>query len=316
MPPAVAPGTLALTHEPVGRNTTADMDTPPRDPMDDPRRRAILRDRGLHDEIRKIARLRGVPRFEVDAILSAVILDSMDDEKLPLDDREQARLYLTACARNKSIDEARKRTWRAAREVEADPNQAAPGAASAFDKALAKRMLREGNARFPKTFHWFLRNTVARETALQIAVDNKVHPGYVRAELTRIRLTLVSVLVIVAGVFFVRYWHMPGGHAVDHDRDMADTAKSVQPPPPPPPQPSTSPAPSSSNDDTQDVVKKLRDRAKERSAVGDWKGCVEALDAANTVLGTGEPEPDDVAKLHRICQVRLLDNVKPGAPQH
>jgi DNA-directed RNA polymerase specialized sigma24 family protein len=287
---------------------------PTADPMDDPRRHAILWDREIHKAIQVVARLRGVPRFEVDEVLGEVILQAMDDPNLPLD-RDEAKKYLCGSARFKSIDKARERTRSGKREKELDEELAAPGPARAFDAVLASRVLREGQKRFPKTFQWFLRTTFGRATAVQIAVELRVDPGHVRKELSVIRRTLTTIVVLVGLALGVRHLYMPGHH-VDRDRDLADTAKSAPlPPPPPPPLPSS--APSASNDQTpQDVAKTLRDRAKARSTVGDWQGCVDGLNGANTVLGTGEPEPDDVAKLRKVCEGKLLDNVKQrGFPQ-
>jgi DNA-directed RNA polymerase specialized sigma24 family protein len=246
--------------------------------MDDPRRRAILSDREIHHAIRWVVALRGVPSYEVDDVLDTVIEGAMEDARLPLDDREQARMYLVACARNKSIDEARGRQRRRNREVSIDEE---PGddVAMAQDRAiLAARLQREGRLRFPRTFSWFWRKTIHGESYVAIAVEHNVSPAHVRHEVYRIRQALQgfsAVVIAFAAWSLLQTWTLPGRTRWDPHHDVA----------------SPRPAVVAEEDTPADPAADLRERATARFAEGDWDGVIADLDEARRIDPDGDLAP-------------------------
>jgi DNA-directed RNA polymerase specialized sigma24 family protein len=273
--------------------------------IDDERRRKILSDRAVHEAIRAVARVRGMPSYDVDVILDTVVLDAMGDPRLPLDDADDARRYLCACARNKSIDDGRKRGRRARREVQATENEVAPGNAPPDDIAFASRLVREGEKRFPRTFPWFLRNTLYGESHVKIAVEANVSPGHVRHEVYVIRRALQgfsAVAILFALAVFVRQWTRPGAQQVDHDRDMAGTASAPAVP---------SAAPSAPAKPTRvEMAMALRERAAQEFARGDWADCEDDLEAADALDPAGATP--ETRALHQKAEKKLGSrNAKP-----
>jgi DNA-directed RNA polymerase specialized sigma24 family protein len=236
--------------------------------LDDPRRRQILSDRKVHESIRTIARRRGMPEQEVDDILDTVIADAMEDGSLPLDDREEAKRYLDACARNKSIDEGRKRARRSMREVPVDESTMAAEELPSDERVRAARLVEEGEKRFPRAFGWFLRNLFGGETHVQIALEANVSPAHVRKEVSRVRHALQGLGTLVAAcivvLFALHHRRAPGGLPVDHD-DLATTASTA---------PMTPPPPSSAVPKTPvEEGRALRLEARQLCDEGEWELC-------------------------------------------
>jgi DNA-directed RNA polymerase specialized sigma24 family protein len=243
---------------------------------DDERRKKILSDRSVHEAIRTVARMRGMPSYDVDVILDTVVLEAMGDPRLPLDNADDARRYLCACARNKSIDDGRKRGRRARREVQASDNEVAPGHAPPDDTALAAHLVREGERRFPRTFSWFLRNSLYGESHVKIAVEANVSPGHVRHEMYVIRRALrgfSAAAVVFALVVCVRQWTLPGAQHVDHQGELANTASA---PALPPAAPSASAKPTPA-----ETAMSLREDARQQFERGNWARCEDDLQAAD-----------------------------------
>jgi hypothetical protein len=275
--------------------------------MDDPRRRKLLGDRKLHDAIRKVARMRGVPEHEVDAVLSEVIADAIEDANLPLEDAEQARLYLGGSARFKSIDVARGGKKKQEREAVEEPDEVEHPGASLEDRHLASQLVAEGSARFPTKFGWFLRFALGGESAGKIAADANVSEGYVHHVFTDIRQTLkgvggvmVLLAILVIGWRFVR---MPGGHPVDDRQNLATTASSAQPPPP---VPSAAPTP-------EQRAMALRERAKKDFAAGQFSDCMDDLDKADQLDPAGATQETKALRAKAKKKLDAFDS-KDGKP--
>jgi DNA-directed RNA polymerase specialized sigma24 family protein len=272
---------------------------------EDERRKKILSDRALHDAIRAVARLRGMPSYDLDVILDSVVLDAMTDPHLPLDDADDARRYLCACARNKTIDDGRRRGRRARREVQVTENEAAPGDAPPDEIAFASRLVREGEKRFPRTFPWFLRNTFNGESHVKIAVEANVSPGHVRHEVYVIRRALQgfsALAVLFALVVLIRQWTLPGGRHVDHDRDLAATASAPVVP---------SAAPSASAEPTPaETGRLLREQARLAFEQGDWDLCLHDLGYADAVDPAGAT-PETRALFEKVQKKLTTENAKP-----
>jgi DNA-directed RNA polymerase specialized sigma24 family protein len=246
--------------------------------MDDPRRRAILSDREIHGAIRWVIRVRGVPTFDVDEVLDSVIEDAMEDANLPLADRDQARMYLVACARNKSIDEARGRIRRNERDVSTEEEPLETEEALPQDRAaLAARLFREGQSRFPRTFSWFWRHAIHGESLVSIAVEHNVSPGHVRHEVYRIRHTLnaFSTLVVAFAAWsLIHTWTLPHRERFERRHEVSK------------------PCPVLVADDAPPAERaaELRERASERFAARDWDGVVADLDAARRIDPAGDTD--------------------------
>jgi len=226
---------------------------------DDERRKKILSDPALHEAIRKVIRLRGVPRQDVEDILNAVIADAHDDPGLPLNDPEAARHRLCGTARHKSIDDARARKRTKARVVQPGPEMPEPHPLRPEDQVLARSLAEHGKKRFPLTFSWFERSRVHGESPASIAADAKVSAGYVRHELSNIGRALRAVTAAAAAIFVVvfgvRQWKLYNEPvSVGHGRAAPDARATA-----------------------------LREVAKGECANEQWAACLRDLNKANEI---------------------------------
>jgi DNA-directed RNA polymerase specialized sigma24 family protein len=249
----------------------------PAGPMDDRLHRELLADREIHESIRTVIRLRGVPRQDVEDVLNTVIADAMEDEQLPVHDREQARLYLGACARARSIDHARSRTRRSAREVEAD--ERLPDRSSPEQGALLASLLEHGQTRYARAFTWWFRFTVLGESQIEIALSDDVHPDHVQHAIATVRAGLrgfgsagVMALMLMTG--WVLRLHGPAAHP----DEISGAATSP---------PSTTLAPTESPLPFDDA-RTLRLRAEQEVAAGQWTTAAQDLDEARLRDPNGE----------------------------
>lgn len=271
-------------------------------------RREILADRSLHEAIRAVVRLRGVPPQDVEDVLDTVVEQALEDENLPLDDEDEARRYLVGCARNKAIDAGRARKRKKEREVGAD-DQPSLGL-SPDQQAFAARLVCVGEARFPRAFLWFLRNLFGGESHAAIAMDVGLSTSYVRAAVAGVRVALRQYGSVVATLFVIfigmRYWRIPGTPDPEHHRDLATTASTAPRVPPAPTVSSPEPAPAPT---AIDRARTLRRDAREKFAAGAWDKVVEELDEAYRLDPRGET--DDDAKLFSAAQQKLDSVSKP-----
>jgi DNA-directed RNA polymerase specialized sigma24 family protein len=239
-------------------------DTAAQASMADERREKILSDPRIHESIRTVIRLRGVPRTDVDDVLNDVIEDACNDPGLPLDDPEDARLYLSGCARHKSIDHARARLRSQRRFVSATEEPAGPQPLSIEQRVLAWKLFDLGRRLFPKTHDWFERFTLGDETHASIAADANVTAGHVRHEVSNIRRTLRTLAVAGVALFLlalgIRFATMQGARPAPH---------------PAPSAPPSAPAPAVAQ------AKALRDRATHECDRGQWDRCANDLAKAN-----------------------------------
>jgi DNA-directed RNA polymerase specialized sigma24 family protein len=269
----------------------------------DERRKKILSDRTVHDAIRGVARQRGVPTHDVDEILDAVIEAAMDNEKLPLDDPEEAKTYLCAIARNKSIDEARSRNRFHKRYTPVDPGEELPASESPGEqKAFAERLLREGRARFPRTFGWFWRTSMQGESHVAIAAELNVSPAHVRHEVYLVRKGMqrfiATVAVVVLLIIVGRRWWGPGAIGLNPNdlvsAPPSSTAESEERQKPPV---------NYLSPEERDIVAGLRATAHQKAQEKNWKECWEAY----FVCEKADPEgakPEQVAEATR-CKEEL-----------
>lgn len=278
------------------------------------RRRAVLSDPDLHEAVRAVARLRGVPRQDVDDTLNTVIGLAMVATGLPLEDREQTRTFLCALARCRGIDGARKRKVRAKREEQCDDEgELAATAEFAPDQALlAEQLLNEAKQRFPRTFPWFFRTVIKGEPVAKVAVEAHVRPDHVRHEVAVIRSSLrgfSALAVLFAIVTFMHHWTLPG-HGVDHGHELSATASPSVTPPPAlsvlPPAPS---APPSAEVPTEPTPEELRASARAECDRGQWELCLLDLDRASRLDPQGDTP--ELIKLRKLATVRLMSNAKP-----
>jgi len=226
---------------------------------DDERRKKILSGPALHEAIRKVIRLRGVPLQDVEDILNAVIADASDDPGLPLNDPEAARHRLCGTARHKSIDDARGRKRTKARVVQPGPEMPEPHPLRPEEQVLARSLAEHGKKRFPLTFSWFERSRVHGESPASIAADAKVSAGYVRHELSNIGRALRAVTAAAAAIFVlvmgVRQWKLYNEPvSVGHGRPEPDPRATA-----------------------------LREVAKGECANEQWAACLKDLNKANEI---------------------------------
>jgi DNA-directed RNA polymerase specialized sigma24 family protein len=238
------------------------------------RRRAILSDPKIHAAIRSVARMRGVPTFELDDVVNEVIADACEDDNVPLGDVEQARLYLRACSRHKAIDRARVRIREMERHVVADPNLPAVESAPPEDRAFVRRLLDAGKSLFPRTHRWFERVVLDGESHVSIAAEASVSPGHVRHEVSVIRRSLRALGTVAAAcvvlVFGLQTWSIVRLRGFE---------------------PTTHPAPQASAQD-------LRELAKGECGRENWAVCAEELRRASVLDPNG-----DTPALHALLEM-------------
>jgi DNA-directed RNA polymerase specialized sigma24 family protein len=250
-------------------------------------RKELLADPAMHGEIRKVLRARGVPREDIEDLLGEVVAEAMTNERLPLADREQDRLYLGQCARHKAIDHARARKRRSTRLVSPDDDMPAPEPLTMEQRLFAARLFDFSKAHFPRTHVWLSRFAVEGESQAAIAQDARVAESRVRAEISDIRRTLQRLAVVTAAAVIVllvglRLLRLPGGHRVGGGEPIAQSAK-----PPAAPVPSVAPAPSAENPDVK-LAAALRERARREIDRGDWDLASGNLEKAYELDSAGE----------------------------
>ncbi len=293
--------------------------------------RALLNERAVHDEVRKIIRMKKVARDDVEDVLGAVILEAtLAIDSIPAE-RTAAIGYLCGIARNECVDHiarvARERGRRGEMPTvvpedstdEDEPEEATADTRSVpSDEAAAAATLMERVRRmFPKTFDWYLRHRVAGERHEEIAAGTGKSPEAVRKTIAAIGRALASeqskrgaigLFVLLVIVFGLRMWRLPGGAPGENRNTLSHSATAPVPPPPvPPPSATVAPAP--------DALA-LRARARDEYAKGQWDLAVEDLDLANKLDPTGET-PDLAALLDQANDRLGAAYAKPGdKPMH
>jgi DNA-directed RNA polymerase specialized sigma24 family protein len=275
-------------------------------------RKELLADPAMHGAIRKVLRARGVPREDVDDLLGEVIAEAMTNERLPLADQEQDRLYLGQCARHKAIDHARARKRRSARLVTPDDDMPAPETLTMEKRLLASRLFDFSKAHFPRTHVWLSRFAVDGESQASIAQDARVAESRVRAEISDIRRTLQRLAVVTAAAVIVlliglRLLRLPGGHRIRGGEEIAHSGK-----PPAPPVPSVVPRPSAENPDGA-LAAALRERARREIDRGDWDLASGDLQKAYELDSAGETPEMKSLRLHSRDRTEMLE-AKPHRP--
>jgi hypothetical protein len=177
----------------------------------EPWRAKLLSDPSLHEHIRKVARIRGGTRSEVDVVLSDVLFAALTDPNLPRAAGD-VRKRLGVVSRNKTIDIVRARGDRflsmssdLPRSVEA--SEASSDLESILaDRAKLEKLFAIARERHPQTWRWAVRRFVDRDEVKDIALDARVSERRVRQALQQIRATFVAVaatlgvLLLVVGV--------------------------------------------------------------------------------------------------------------------
>jgi RNA polymerase sigma factor (sigma-70 family) len=160
------------------------------DPKDDIRN-TILCDPHILKYMRAVARLRGVPRQDVDDVVQIALLEAIAHHKLPLHP-EHARKYLGTIVRRRAIDHARQRN--AAREADSRAS-IADGPSDPASTLVARRIVAWLERTLsPRHIAW-LEAFAQGDTADEIARRDGVTPSYVRARLARLRQMLARVSV-------------------------------------------------------------------------------------------------------------------------
>lgn len=293
--PAGAPP-AALTRR--NRETAMSMEATGKDP-----RTAILEDREIHAHIKKVLRLRGRAPDVAEDICQRVLMDALTDENLPVDDREQARLYLAGCARHKAIDDerARKRVMNKRVELNAELD-ADPHARDLEKMAFADRVWGYAVERFPGKADWLFRYLILGETHAEIAGYVGKSPSRVRDDISKMMRTLRGVSYVTAlFMLVVGGWGMfehPGRRTVQ-DNDLSDRvshrveAPAVEP-----------------------TADQLRDRARDWCSQRVWNECLRDISRAMQLDPNGITEAD--WKLREKAQDELEGgfNAKPSWPQY
>jgi hypothetical protein len=174
----------------------------------EPWRAKLLSDPSLHEHIRKVARIRGGTRSEVDVVLSDVLFAALTDPNLPRSAGD-VRKRLGVVSRNKTIDIVRARGNRflsmssdLPRSVEA--SEASPDLESILaDRAKLEKLFAIARERHPQTWRWAVRRFVDRDEVKDIALDARVGERRVRQALNQILATFVSVAATLGVVLLV-----------------------------------------------------------------------------------------------------------------
>jgi DNA-directed RNA polymerase specialized sigma24 family protein len=261
----------------------------------DPRRLAILSDPETHKAIRKILRLRGVPRQDLHDEMSTVLMDAMVAPNLPLDDPERARAYLGGIARNKAIGNANDRKEAAENTVALDdvgPGVAAPSAETQPEtRVLAVDAQKKGLSLFPRTFGWFVRVRVKGDSPEDVARDHNVSAGYVRSEVSTIGRTLATVLgagmVAILLLVFGPWKRQPDWAERPYAQRRAVPVLDAA---------------------------ALRDRAKKLCDAGEWQACMEDLDAASELRPAGETQELRTLRFDAWQHTRMTERPKGWTP--
>jgi DNA-directed RNA polymerase specialized sigma24 family protein len=270
----------------------------------DARRDAILSDANVLDSIRSVIRGRGVPEVDVDDILHDVIEGACEDQGLPLNDKEHARLYLCGCARYKSIDDARARKKQRMHYGKTDVDGLASPDLPADQRVLAHELDRQGQKAFPFTYPWFQRFAIGGETHAEIAADPRVTSGHVANEVANIRRALrafaLAGFALLLGALGLHLWRPgspPGGAPIAHSGVPAQKS---------PPVPSAlprDPAPPAE-------AMALRDRAAHECGEGHWEECLVYLNEAWKLDPRGE-SPELLAMRRRAQDALESFEAKP-----
>jgi DNA-directed RNA polymerase specialized sigma24 family protein len=239
----------------------------------EPWRSKLLSDPLLHEHIRKVARLRGAMRCEVDDILSDVLLAALGDPNLPRSAGE-ARKRLGVVSRNKTIDRVRERgnallSMSSDVRVTEAATEATHGASADLEALLGDRtqlekILEIAKKRHPNTWHWAVRRYVHRDTVEEIAEDARKGERHVRMALQKILATCAAAATTVCCLFAV-FFLRPEFLIQDESRTWSAAAntrpaRTVEPPP--------------------NVVGKLREEAAFECDMGEFAKCADDLEAA------------------------------------
>jgi DNA-directed RNA polymerase specialized sigma24 family protein len=226
------------------------------------RRRELLSDPAILESIRTVLRLRGVPPQDIEDVLHSVLLVAQNSPGLPLDDREQTRLFLGGIARHKAVDHARGRKRAQKRRVAGDPEEHLARLASREPPpdvlVSARRLLELGRKLFPRTHGWFERS-IQGDTCVAIAADAHVAEGTVSSEISMIRRTLREAATAVVVFLFL----------VAGIRTLTREPGDVATPP-------------------REWAHELRDQAQRECAAEQWKACRDDLEKA----AEADPEGD------------------------
>jgi DNA-directed RNA polymerase specialized sigma24 family protein len=277
------PAVRALTSTPKARHTKCDGGSPMTD--EDRRRRELLSDPEILESVRTVLRLRGVPLQDIEDVLNTVLIEAQNSPGLPLDDREQARLFLGGIARHKAVDHARARKRAQKRHAPGEPEEHLARVASKAlppdEQVFARRLLELGRKLFPRTHGWFERS-IQGETHVAIAADAHVAEGTVSHEISNIRRTLrnAATAVLVVFILFVGIRTLT--------RESGNVAKSPQ-----------------------QWAHELRDQAQRECAAKHWKVCRDELKAAADIDSDGDTQ--ELKDLRTKAQSEL-DKLPDNAP--
>jgi DNA-directed RNA polymerase specialized sigma24 family protein len=253
---------------------------------EDRRRNELLSDPEILESIRTVLRLRGVPAQDIEDELNNVVRESRNNAGLPLDDREQARLWLGGVARHKAIDNARRRKRAQKRRAPGEPEEHLARVASRAlppdEHVFAHKLLELGRKLFPRTHGWFERSVLG-ETHLQIAADANVAENTVSSEISVIRRTLRNVATAALVLLFL----VVGFRTLT--RDSGDVATSPR-----------------------EWAHERRDQAQRECAEKKWKACLDDLKKAAEVDPEGDTQEMKDLRAKAQSEIdKLPDNAPP-----
>jgi DNA-directed RNA polymerase specialized sigma24 family protein len=257
------------------------------------RRAEVLSDPAIHESIRTVARLRGMTRDFARDIAQQVLLEALTDENLPLDDKEQTRLYLGGCARHKAIDHVRSTEIRTKTRIETHEQSGRDPETS----ALAARLWEVVVGRFPGKSDMLFRYLILGETHAEIAGWYRKPPSTVRNDISDMMRALRNTTFVCAFlVVFV------GGSSAWHrmtrpvsDSQLSDTTAHRYEAPP-----------------VEPTAAQLRDRARDWCRQRVWGECITDIDHAYRLDPSGDTE--QWQKLREYAQDELEGgfSAKPG----
>jgi DNA-directed RNA polymerase specialized sigma24 family protein len=171
--------------------------TPSPAPAIEPWRFELLSDPSLLEHLRKVARLRGMQRADVDDVMNQVLMEALTDPNLPRTAGE-IRKWLGVAARNKSVDTHRRHQRApASLDTQIDPKRPATSAPTGAaqhgdveslvaDAAQLERLLALAAKRHPKAVGWAKRRYLDRDSVADIVEDARVDERTVRAGIQKV----------------------------------------------------------------------------------------------------------------------------------
>jgi DNA-directed RNA polymerase specialized sigma24 family protein len=285
----------------------SDASNPPHETPEELRAR-LLRCPKVRASVRKVARSQGVVRHEEEDVSQETLL-RVSQATLPQTEAE-ARKYINGIAKFVAINHFRKRAEEPTESLEGIRGEERPVPERIEQRVFMRGVFEQGYKKFGKSFEWFMRAKVHKETAEDIAAAAGLAPGHVRKELSLVsrwfdgawgkRTGIGSVLALVLAVS--AGWWLTHREATVDESQFA-TYAAVK---------------------TQEVratdAHALRERGQKACAEGAWSACEHDLAAAAEMDPQGETPELWGMKERAIGRQFYLDanpapdedNAKPG----